>query len=266
MHFGRSDEAINAALLDQCQRIQGHVYILSGDFTQRALISEYESAQLFVQSLGVPKKRIVAIPGNHDIEPFYKPLARMRIPYDRYMEYIAPHTSPSYADRHVAIGSINTVRAARLKGGHVSKQSLTAAEEWFAQQPQSAARLLVTHHPLDLPPTSPKRKLARKSKRGIYHLSKSRIDCYISGHYHRSSAVVTRIRYPKDHYAAIALQAGTVSLRSRGQSQSFNVLHIDHGRITVTVFMWNLSLKRFLPTDTFEFQQDERGWLESNAV
>ncbi len=262
MHFGRSDPKINDALLSACLTIDPDIFVISGDFTQRATVAEFEQARAFIKQLDRPKKRIVAIPGNHDIEPLYKPLARLRTPYNRYQEFIAPHTVAEYSDAQLAIGSINTVRASRLKGGHVSKRSLAEAENWFTKQKENAVRLLITHHPLDLPSASPKRKLARRSTRGVYRLARSRVDMYLSGHYHRSSAVVTRTRYPKDHYAAIALQAGTVSLRSRGQLQSFNVLNITRSRIDVSVYMWNPKRNQFIASETMQFVfENDRGWV-----
>ncbi len=261
MHFGKSDPAINDALLKACQMIDPDIYILSGDFTQRALTSEFESAAAFIKLLRRPKKRVVAIPGNHDIEPLYKPLARIRRPYERYTEYISPRTSTSYVDSEIVIASINTVRIARIKDGGVSRRALNDAESWFSKQSARAVRLLVTHHPLDLPTTVSKRKLVRKATRSVYQLARSRVDLYLSGHYHRSSAVVTSARYAKDHHAAIALQAGTVSTRSRGQTQSFNVLHVAQERIEITVYSRDEKSGKFKRSEKTRFVLTPTGWM-----
>ena len=127
----------------------------------------------------------------------------------------------------------------------------------------------MTHHPLDLPAEFPKRKLARHAERGISEFAQDHLDVYLSGHYHRSSAISTRQRYSAGSYGAIAVQAGTISTRSRGERQSFSLLHIKRTRIKVTPYLWDPIHNDFSPTNSFDFSLKNRQWVlldEMNRV
>lgn len=260
IHFGKTDGSVVRALALACAKTHPDLVVLSGDITQRARKSEFAAARDFLIALKEKGLTVCAIPGNHDIRPLYSPLKRTRSAYDRFNEFIAPVVSGSYIDAEIAVGNINTVRRSRLKGGQVARKDVSDAVEWFAAVPEKAVRIVVTHHPLDLPLSYPKRKLARRAAHGIYTLSKARIDLYLSGHYHRSSAIGTHIRYTKPHHAAVAVQAGTVSTRRRGERQSFNVIEIERKRMSVTHHLWDPTLKKFARSKTHHFTYEGGAW------
>ena len=58
---------------------------------------------------------------------------------------------------------------------------------------------------------------------------------------------------------ALVIQAGTAtSTRVREQEQSFNVIHIDDGCVTLTVECW--SDNGFSPSDTQKYEHQEGRW------
>ena len=261
IHFGKADHLVTDALLKMCIKTNLDLIVISGDLTQRARVSEFEEAQIFLKKLTASHLKILAIPGNHDIHPLYAPLARARNAYDRYNKFIAPLAPNHFVDNEVAVRGINTVRASRFKGGHVSLQDVAVSSKWFNDQSKEVVRILVTHHPLDLPAEFPKRKLARHAERGISEFAQAHIDVYLSGHYHRSSAISTRERYSTGSYGAIAVQAGTISTRSRGERQSFSLLHIERTRIRVTPYLWDPIRNDFSATNSFDFSLQNRQWV-----
>jgi 3',5'-cyclic AMP phosphodiesterase CpdA len=263
VHFGKTDARIIEALHSVSKKIAPDLIVISGDFTQRARISEFEEAATFIQTLQTTGLPIVAIPGNHDIAPLYDPLHRMRDPYSRYDRLIAPITVAAYFDPEIAIIGINTVRPSRFKDGRISKRDIEKAKEWLNERSPDSARIIVTHHPLDLPVRHQTHRLAYGSKRAVYALASAGVDLYLSGHHHKSSVVPTAIRYTKKHRSAIALQAGTVSTRSRGELQSFNMLQIDGAKIDVINYLWNPAKKDFLINATHSFKRDDDQWIKS---
>ena len=85
----------------------------------------------------------------------------------------------------------------------------------------------------------------------------SKVSIYLSGHYHRSSVVSTRERYADGTYAAIAVQAGTVSLRGRGEAPSFNLISVEARRISITTFAYGKKSFAVVGVRTFAKKKDE---------
>ncbi len=260
IHFGRTDSISIRELGEAFKKVNPDLIIISGDITQRAHVKEFEAGQKFLRTLKKAGLEYFVIPGNHDIVPFYKPISRLLNPYDRYKKYISPVVNPVFKDTEIAVASINTVRASSIKDGRVNLEHLEQVATWFAGIPEDVFKIVVTHHPLDLPLTSTKKILAMRAKAAIYRLAKDKIDMYLSGHYHQSSTVPTSLRYKAHHYPAIAVQAGTVSLRQRQEAQSFNVLHIDKINVTIETHIWNSSSFVFDPYCSNSFVFKDQTW------
>src|SRR5204863_436222 len=144
--------------------------------------------------------------------------------------------------------------SSRIKDGRISSRDIEHGREWFSKQRKNLVRIVVTHHPLNLPKERSVRRLAQGAEYAIYELAKLPIHIYLSGHHHRISAAGTAERYTIEHHAAIALQAGTVSKRSRGELQSFNFLKIKQTSLECVTYEWSLERKQFkqISSQTFE--------------
>lgn len=247
LHFCRIDASMTDDLVKAFSKINPDLIIISGDLTQRAKIKEFSAAHVFLEKLKQNNIPFFVIPGNHDIEPFYKTFFRVFAPYRRYKKFISQEIEPVYSDEEIAITSINTVRAYHIKNGGINMAQIKKAETWLASCPTSVVKIIVTHHPLDLS--------------SLYH----KLDLHLSGHYHRSSVIPTSERYNNQGYNAIGIQAGTVSLRSRGEAQSFNVIKIDTPKIEVETHLFDLVHKNFLiyKSASFEFQQNQ--WKRTSS-
>lgn len=256
VHFDKIDSAMIAALLRITKRIHPTLIIISGDLTQRAKVAEFEAVAQFIHSLKKTKIPVFAIPGNHDIAPFYAPVRRMINAYDRYNDAIVPLTVQRYADSEIAVLGINTVRRSRIKDGRISRSDIEKAKDWFGAHPRAHTRIVVTHHPLDLPSQYKKHKLVIGSKRAIYALADAHVDVYLSGHHHRHTISTTAVRYTIPHHNAITVQAGTVSTRSRGEAQSFNLLVIKKNKIEITTYIWNSDQSDFVLQPMHAFIRD----------
>ena len=245
IHFGKINAPSVDSLVSVFETIKPDLIIISGDLTQRARVKEFKSAQTLLFKLKEAKFLYLVIPGNHDIMPLYAPISRITDPYSRYKKYISDVIEPTYSDNEIAVASINTVRSSRIMGGALSAEQIARAEKWLSQFPRKIVKLVVTHHPLDLPIEKPRRKLAGEAERGVTELSKQNVDMYLSGHYHRSSVTRTEARYDIGGYAALAVQAGTLSKRQRGEAESFNVLRVNNPVAHVETYVWSRSKKCF---------------------
>ncbi len=243
MHFGRIDQTILYPLSKAIEREEPNLVIISGDFTQRARVEEFKEAKSFVDNIKYP---MLVIPGNHDISPFFSPIARFLNPYKRYKKYISEKLEPVYIDNEIAVAGLNTVRSRAIKDGRVSKKQIANVKKWFGGLSKDVVKIVVTHHPLDTHESYGDHKLARKSFSAIRALSEVGVDAYLSGHFHFTSAVETVRRHKVGNYSAIAIQAGTVSLRTRhGETGSFNILTINKNTFSIEPKFWNSEKKDF---------------------
>jgi 3',5'-cyclic AMP phosphodiesterase CpdA len=272
MHFGKIDTTCIEPMLVAIRAVNPHLIVVSGDFTQRARKEEFEDARNFLKSLEHPH---LVIPGNHDIRPLYSPISRIADAYDRYKEYISDVLEPGYIDDEIAIASVNTVRAHAVKDGRVNKKQIDNLVKWFKRIDDKKIKIVVTHHPFDLPIEWPKSKLARRADMAMHELAKAGIDIFMSGHYHHSSIAHTAERYNIENYSAVAIQAGTVSIRHRPsygsetkQVQSFNLIFIEHPTIRIDTYLFNPEKKIFDLHTSKVFSQKGTGsnWKEEKDL
>ena len=79
---------------------------------------------------------------------------------------------------------------------------------------------------------------------------------------HTSQAVTTSDRYKVGRYAALAIQAGTAtSTRGRGESNAFNILRVESGRVEVDRVRWFPENGVFEKTEMQAFMVTQNGWV-----
>ena len=260
LHFGRIDRKIANQMVKTFINIKPDMVVVSGDFTQRAKIAQFISARSFLNNFKKANIKYFAVPGNHDVEPFSKPINRIFKPFHTYKKYISEDLEPMYCDDEIALAGINTARASNLKNGNINLEQMEKVTEWFKTLSRDITKIIVTHHPLDLPTQYKAKKIIHKAGKIIKHFSAQSIDVYLSGHYHRSSIITTAERYGVKDYSAIAVQAGTISTRSRGEMPSFNVLTIDKKAIQINTCLWNADEKSFGVSSSSQYKLNKGVW------
>ena len=260
LHFGKADPRLIALFVAECARICPDMLIVSGDLTQRGTLEEFEMTRVFLDTLRGTGIRHFVIPGNHDIRPLYHPIARALTPFDRYKDAVGHDIEPRYIDDEIAIAAIDTVCRGRILNGAVNKKQIERTNAWFAQLHTNAVRIVVSHHPFDLPPGRSTRPPTIGAERVIRELDSSRIDLYLAGHHHISSVLSTGDRYQGLSAPSIAVQAGTVSMREYGETQSFNLLTIHRDEIRVDIYHFDVSKTHFHIVSSHRCVRSERGW------
>ena len=254
LHFGRVDPVALRGLREELVRVHPHLLVISGDLTQRARIAEFQEAREFLASLPGPQ---VVVPGNHDLSPFYS-AARWRTPLARYMRYITSDLQPFYGDEELAVIGINTARATTVKGGRINRLQVVRACERLSGAPRDAVRIIVTHHPFDLP-LSGEGAIVGRARMAMAGFARCGVDLFLSGHLHVSHTGPMATRYQISGYSALIVEAGTaVSSRVRGEFNSWNLLHVEPERVEVQRFTWNGG--RFSVSANSSYQRGPAGW------
>jgi len=255
LHFGRVDHALLDPLARTVRSLAPHLVVVSGDLTQRAKPTQFQEARAFLDTLPAPQ---LVVPGNHDV-PLYNLFRRFFRPLDAYVRHISPDLQPVRIDDEIAVVGVNTARSAVFKGGRINEQQMARVRDLLCPLPPQVTKIVVTHHPFDLPPGHDSRQLVGRARKAMQLFSRCGADILLSGHLHESHASDTRLRYKIEDFAALVVQAGTAtSTRGRGEANSFNVLRIEHPRVRVERFAWDGS--GFAPQDTAAYEHGSDGW------
>jgi 3',5'-cyclic AMP phosphodiesterase CpdA len=257
IHFGTVDPAILAPLIDAVRQMQPDVVVVSGDLTQRARAAEFLEARAFLDRL--PQPRIV-VPGNHDV-PLYNLYGRFIERLDKYQRYITTDMEPEYSDSEIAVLGVNTARSLTWKGGRVNSRQLARLKERLCGIDSRVTKVVVTHHPFDLPTGFSRQHVVGGARRAMVHLAQCGADLLLSGHMHVSSVSQTVLRYQIAGHSALVVQAGTAtSTRGRGELNSFNCIRIERGLIAIERWSWSREAGVFATAGIRRYQKIADGW------
>lgn len=256
LHFGRVDESLVEPLLASARALAPDLVVISGDFTQRARRWQYRAAREFLARL--PEPRLV-VPGNHDI-PLWDVLRRFISPLGRYRHYISRDLNPSYHDEEIAVLGINTARSLTRKYGRINEGQIAQAREFFSGFKSKTVKVVVTHHPFDLPPGSTSRLVGRAAM-AMRGLAAAGVDLLLSGHLHLRHTGLSAQRYRIEGHSALLVQAGTTtSTRGRGEANSFNAVRIERCEITIEHHLWQPARGGFELTTSERFARGDSAW------
>ncbi len=256
LHFCRTDPATLPALANAIAVAKPDVVVVSGDLTQRARTREFEEARRFLDTLPQPQ---IVVPGNHDV-PLYNVVSRWLEPLDNFRRYIGRDVAPFYADDEIAILGINTARSWTFKNGRINRDQVASGCARLALSGEHVTRIVVTHHPYDVPGTEDDRNLVGRAQMAMAGFAQCRVDMILSGHLHVGHIGHSAARYKIPGYSALVVQSGTAtSSRRRGENNSFNIIAIDRPHVRIDRLTWDGTSFALSETEHFEFAQD--GWF-----
>ena len=257
LHFGAISERTLRPLIDAVTDLRPDAVAVSGDLTQRARVVEFTRARAFLDDLPSPQ---IVVPGNHDV-PLRNPFGRFWSRLSRYRRYVTPDLEPFIVDAEMAIAGLNTARSWTIKGGRANRQQVARLCAKLDAAPATATRIVVAHHPFDLPAGLGERHLVGRARLAMELFARSRTDVFLTGHLHASRTGDTAARYRIPGHSALVVQAGTAtSRRERSEANSFNVLRIDRSQVIVERFTWNASAGGFDQARLESFDRADDGW------
>jgi 3',5'-cyclic AMP phosphodiesterase CpdA len=258
LHFGRVDDQVIDPLIAKVAEIAPDLVAVSGDLTQRARSWQFREARAFLDSL--PKPQIV-VPGNHDV-PLHNVVARFLQPLDKYKRHITDEMQPAYVDDEIAVVGVNTARSLTIKGGRISANQVAGIREKLCGSSAELVKIMVTHHPFDLPEGYGDHDLVGRAQMAMVTLAECGADLFLAGHLHVSHTGHTAKRYNIQGHSALVVQAGTAtSTRGRGEANSFNVIRIERPNVTVERFAWQPEIASFKQASREEFRHTNDGWI-----
>lgn len=243
LHFGAHDPQVVSATIAWLEAHQPDLVIISGDFTQRARVTQFRAASAYINSLLEAGLRVLAVPGNHDI-PLYDVVRRFAYPLARYERYIDNDLCPWFENDELAVLGINTARSLTIKDGKINRSQMAMIEARFANVASHKTRILVTHHPLFAMPIAEGNELSEAVGRhddAVEAVCRAGVHIALAGHFHRTYADAAA-KMVDNAGGALVIQAGTAtSTRFRNNElQSFNWLHVARNdELELQVIAWD---------------------------
>ena len=257
LHFGRLDDRLIAPLVETITAINPDLVAVSGDLTQRARRRQFLQARAFLDSLSCPT---LVVPGNHDV-PLFNVAARALDPFGGYRRYVSAELEPAHIDDEIAVIGLNSARALITGGrGRLNRRQIDAALERLKPLPASLIRVVVTHHPFDLPEGYSAEHIVGRARMAMTQLASAGADLLLAGHLHVSHIGHTADRYRIAGHSALVIQAGTLSTRGRGELNTFNLLRIARPEMTVERYTWREGDSTFARSFAGIFRHTADGW------
>jgi 3',5'-cyclic AMP phosphodiesterase CpdA len=263
LHFGRIAPTLPEALLAAARHIAPDLIVVSGDLTQRAKVVEFQQARAFLDQLPYPR---LVVPGNHDV-PLHNLYARFVHRLRRFQTHITADLEPVHEDPEMAVFGVNTARSATWKSGRLNPHQIDTLRARLAATSPDVARVIVTHHPFEVPSGFHPRELLGSARTALEQWTASGADLLLCGHLHVGDSTTTLHRYSHIGWHAIVVTAGTAtSTRGRGAPNSFNVIRLE-GRqsIAVAKWTWNEITGQFQELSAAHFVRTPAGWAPRHA-
>jgi 3',5'-cyclic AMP phosphodiesterase CpdA len=247
LHFGpKFNQHLSELVLQDILATKPDLTIISGDFTMRGLVGEYEQARAYLDRIPRP---LLTIPGNHDQPLYLSAMAeRIRAPWSRYLKFIHGAVDASISVPGAFVVGVNDNHPI-VPGGIWSSTQRAWIKSQFTTAPQDACKVFVMHHQLNwdgrwrpFGQWFPNRHLDWLAGLGV--------ELVLNGHTHIPLTVRTR-------QGIIIAQAGTsMSTRVRhGQGNAYNRVTISPDMVTVRVMGYDATVDRFQPIQDHTFER-----------
>jgi 3',5'-cyclic AMP phosphodiesterase CpdA len=258
IHFGEPyNPVVGEAFQTVARTVRADLIVVSGDFTQRAKVHEYEAARRWLDEL--PDLPRVVTPGNHDV-PLYRVLERLFEPYRNYKKWISQELDSVTRLPGVTLVSLNSTKPLRaIVNGRIDPDQLEFARRAFGESDPTDTRIIVAHHHFSPAPDYERETVMPGAREVLDALNQMKVELILGGHLHRAYIGNSLDVYPgkdRDHGIVIVQSGTTTSRRGRAREQarnSFNVVRLAEDHLEITHFMYFEDLGRFAPFSMHAF-------------
>jgi len=271
LHFGKPFDANVAEVFrEEIRRLSPDLLVLSGDFTQRAKVREFQEAREFLRSF--PDLPLVVTPGNHDV-PLYRVWERMFAPLRNYREFISSELDTVISVGGATVVSLNTTAPLRaVVNGRLQDRQLLFAARAFEDVPDEDLRVVVLHHHLASAPDYESDQLLPGFKTCLSAFGKMKVELILGGHLHRAYIANSLDSYPQESGMpgiVMAHSGTTTSHRGRARERnknSFNLIGITRDRLVITQHLLVAEEGGFVPIGSHTFPRRTEGFLRGEPL
>lgn len=255
LHFGRiAHEAIVDVLVSEVNEAGVDLVAVSGDLTQRARPREFEPA---VEMLGRFEAPTLVVPGNHDVYPWWRPIARLFHPLRRYRRYITDDLAPHFEENGVAVLGISSAHGRTVKGGRITAGDLDGIRSYFGGLDEHVFKVLVIHHHLTKIQALGRHDVARRAQKALDTASDVGVNLILCGHLHISH--IEPVEIIPGEQRIVIVSAGTAT-SSRGRKSNretnfYNLIEVGAETFGIEERIYDPSARRFIAESTTTFER-----------
>lgn len=250
LHFGFERPALIEPLLDQVNRAEADLVVVTGDLTHRGRSAQFADAAAFLRRIEAP---LIAVPGNHDI-PLFKLTSRLMQPYRRYLRAIAENLEPVGHVGSLRVQGVNSVDPMAWQRGAITPAQVRRV---IGGMDPACTNIVAMHHPMQQRPNVDK-ALMEGAPEALQQFRAAGIDVVLTGHLHIWS--IGAFLRP-DGGETLQIQAGTALCARPGDRQNeFAVLDFDGPDLVVTRHVAPMSEAGFGPPETLRFTRRQGRW------
>ena len=266
VHFGPPyNEVVGEAFQESARQVRPDLIVVSGDFTQRAKVEQFQQARAWLDRL--PRVPLVVCPGNHDV-PLYRVWERITDPFGNYRKYISPELDSVTRIPGAVIVSLNSTAPLReIVNGRIDRPQLEFAARAFQEADPGDTRILVAHHHFAPAPDYEGDEPMAGARAVLDVLKGLRVEMVLGGHLHRAyigNSLDVYAGTDREHGIVIVQSGTTTSRRGRAREvakNSFNVIRLADDHLEITHFMYFSDLERFAPFSMHAFPRRESGYF-----
>lgn len=261
LHFGEPHDSRAAeTFLAVTHDLEPDLLVLSGDFTQRAKVQEFQEAREYLDRLpDVPR---VVTPGNHDV-PLYRVWERLVRPFDNYRDHISPELDSVTRVPGMTVVSLNSAAPRRaIVNGRIDAHQIEFARDVFARSEPHDLKAVVAHHHLAPAPDYEGDHPLPEARKILDAFESMGVELVMGGHLHRAYIGNSLDVYPgedRDRGIVVVQSGTTTSRRGRARERAkttFNLLRIHPDRLEIVHYMHFREAGGFAP---FSFHVYPRG-------
>lgn len=255
IHFGRlTHPEIPNYLVREVNALEVDLVAISGDLTQRARPREYEPARRMIDGFEAP---VVVVPGNHDVYPWWRPIARLWRPLARYRKYISEDLLPTFENEELAVLGINSAYGPTIKGGRIGPEQRARIASYLGEKAGDVFKVLVVHHHLITLQALAPHDLARHAQKTLEAAAEAGVDLILCGHLHVSH-VEPVLLSAHEHRLVIASAGTATSDRWRQTTvptNIYNLISIGEEAFSIEERLYDPQEHRFVRENFTEFER-----------
>lgn len=238
MHFGKiSHPGVVGALVDEVNRGDFDVVVISGDITQRARESEFRPAREMLDAMRPPQ---VVVPGNHDVPPWWRPIDRVLDAGGPFRKYISQERMPRFCSERdgleLAVFGLDSSHGLSIAGGRIRTEHVDEMVRFFARRGSEAFQVLTVHHQLTQLRVLGPHDVARGARRTLRRAATAGVELLLCGHLHMSHVAHIELDVEAGRRLVIASAGTATSSRGRRHHRNinfYNSICVWHDRFAV---------------------------------
>jgi 3',5'-cyclic AMP phosphodiesterase CpdA len=259
IHFGRDIPSVIAGLIEDVNREKPDITVISGDFTQRARASQFLHARHLIEALPTP---VMTLPGNHDL-PLFNIASRFLLPRRNYKRYISTELESEWVSSDCGIIAVDSTKEYLAINGELTDAQISRTCDRLAELGSDRVKIIVTHHPYAAPATFNQKMLIGRARRAMKRFGECGADIFLAGHLHISYAGFSGERYPHVGRNMLTIMCGTsASDRGRGEPNSYNLLEVEPGKLTLKRKWWDAEVRQFYIECEQAYEKRGVDWTE----